>query len=139
MLHYTFSITYDDAVAKVKVLESCTLYELASVLLKSIGFDMDHSFGFHSDLKSPYAKNMKKQFTLFADNGDKSIESDTGVESTEVREAFHVGETLLFHFDYGDDWMFHVKCLAIESDSSKKKKPEILEVKGEFPEQYPEL
>lgn len=139
MLHYTFSITYDDAVAKVKVLESCTLYELASVLLQSIGFDMDHSFGFHSDLKSPYAKNMKKQFTLFADNGDKFIESDTGVETTEVREAFKKGEKLLFHFDYGDDWMFHVKCLAIESDSSKKKKPEILEIKGEFPEQYPEF
>ena len=139
MTHYTFSLTYDDAVAKVRVLESCTLFDLANILLTSIGFDMDHSFGFHSDLKSPYAKNMKKQFTLFADNGDKYIESDTGVESTEVRKAFKEGETLLFHFDYGDDWMFHVKCLSIESDSSRKKKPEILEVKGEFPEQYPEF
>ncbi|PQJ30175.1 IS1096 element passenger TnpR family protein [Rubritalea profundi] len=142
MAHHTYSITFgtgkDKAVAKVRVVETASLFELADVLLTAIGFDLDHAFGFHSSLKSPYDRNMKREFTAFADQGEGRLESDTGVESTKVCDVFSEGEKMLFHFDYGDDWIFIVQCLSIEKTNSRKRKPEILEVVGIFPEQYPD-
>lgn len=60
------------------------------------------------------------------------------IRVTEVNTVFSEGETLLFHFDYGDDWMFHVTCEKVETTKSRKRKPEILEVEGDLPEQYPD-
>lgn len=138
MTHHTFSISYNQAKAYVRVSETASLQELAEVLLESIGFEMDHAFGFHSNLKGPYAKNETKQFTLFSDHGDRNLDSDTGVENTAVNAVFSEKEVMLFHFDYGDDWRFIVTCEAIETTKSRKRKPEILEAPGEFPEQYPD-
>ena len=57
MTHHTYSITFgtgkDKAVAKVRVVKTASLFELADVLLTAIGFDLDHAFGFHSSLKNP--------------------------------------------------------------------------------------
>ena len=142
MTHHTYSLTYgsgkNKAVAKVRVLETASLFELADILLTAIGFDLDHAFGFYSSLKSPYDRNMKREFTFFADQGESRMDSDTGVKNTEVNTVFDEGDKMLFHFDYGEDWMFIVQCESIEKTTSHKRKPEILEVKGEFPEQYPD-
>ena len=81
---------------------------------------------------------MKREFTVFADQGEGRLECDTGVKDTEVCDVFTEGEKMLFHFDYGDDWIFIVQCLSIEKTNSRKQKPEILEVVGTFPEQYPD-
>lgn len=138
MTHYTFTLTHGKATARVRVIDYYSLYGLADVLLEAIGFDLDHAFGFHSNLSNPYARNEVKEYTLFADQGEERLPSDTGVEETEVCDVFSEGETMLFHFDYGDDWMFHVTCTAIETTKSRKRKPEILSVEGTFPEQYPD-
>lgn len=139
MIHYTFTLSYDDARASVRLAESATLYELADALLDAIGFELDHAFGFHSDLKSPYAQTMEREYTLFADQGERRLPSDTGVEKTTIREVFKEGDTMLFHFDYGDDWNFLVQCTAIEQSKSRKRKPETLQVVGRFPEQCPDV
>ncbi len=122
----------------MRVIETASLLELADILLESIGFDLDHAFGFHSGLSRPHTPNQQKEFTLFADQGEAFVDHDKGVENTEVNTVFSEDETLLFHFDYGDDWMFHVTCEKIETTKSRKRKPEILEVKGELPAQYPD-
>ena len=142
MTHYTFSITLgsgqDEAVAKIRVIEKTTLFDLADALLDAIGFEPDHAFGFHSNLESPYDQNMEREYTLFADQGERRLASDTGVEKTWISSVFESGDRMLFHFDYGDDWMFIVECLEVETTANGKRKPEVLEMKGEFPEQYPE-
>lgn len=142
MIHYTFSLTHgsgsEAAVVKVRMIADSTLFDLAEALLNGIGFDCDHAFGFHSDLKNPYAKNMRREYTLFADDGEGRIASDTGVENTGITEVFEVGDKMLFHFDYGDDWRFLVECVAVEEGVSRKRKPEVLEIVGEFPAQYEE-
>lgn len=142
MTHYTFSITYgsgrNKAVATVRVVENSTLFHLADALLHSIGFELDHAFGFHSSLKSPYDKNMEREYTLFADDGEGRLVSDTGVKKTQISDVFKPGDKMLFHFDYGDDWMFTVECLNVETTTSRKRKPEVLKIVGKFPEQYPD-
>ncbi|MFC5050817.1 hypothetical protein ACFPK9_09340 [Rubritalea spongiae] len=139
MTYYLFTLSCDESFARVRVTENTSLFDLAAVLLESIGFDLDHAFGFHSSPNGPYDRNETKEYTLFADQGDGRLDSDTGVENTPVSAAFSEKETMLFHFDYGDDWLFPVTCEAIETTSSRKRKPEILEVKGDFPVQYPPL
>ncbi|MFC4992300.1 IS1096 element passenger TnpR family protein [Rubritalea tangerina] len=139
MTYYTFSISYNDSFARVRVTKNTSLFDLAAILLEAIGFDLDHAFGFHSSPQGPYDRNETKEFTLFADQGEGKLASDTGVETTPVLAAFSEKETMLFHFDYGDDWLFPVTCQNIETTTSRKHKPEILEVKGDFPVQYPPL
>jgi hypothetical protein len=143
MIHYTFKLTFETeetpgSTAKVRLVECSTLTELADVLLAAINFDLDHAFGFHSDLKNPYAKNMKREYTVFADQGDPRMASDTGVEDTTINDVFKERTRMLFHFDYGDDWMFLVECITIEKTPSRRRRPQILEVIGAFPEQYPD-
>lgn len=142
MTHYTFTLTFgsgrDKAVATVRVIEYSTLFELADALLWAIDFELDHAFGFHSSLKSPYDKKMEREYTLFADQGEGRMSSDTGVENTLIGDVFAKGTKMLFHFDYGEDWMFIVKCTDVETTSSRRRKPEKLDIVGEFPEQYPD-
>lgn len=148
MTHYTFALSYEISdffdsdeptpVAKIRVIEDSTLFELADALLAAIDFDLDHAFGFHSDLRNPYAKNMEQEYTLFADQGEGRMPSDTGVERTYIHQVFQEGSKMLFHFDYGDDWHFLVQCPAIERTTNRKRKPEVVQISGNFPEQYPE-
>ena len=148
MIHYTFTLCYElseffhsdeqPPVATIRVIEDTTLFELADALLAAIDFDLDHAFGFHSDLRNPYAKNMKQEYTLFADQGEGRIPNDTGVERTFIHEVFEEGSKMLFHFDYGDDWQFLVQCTSIERTKSRKRKPEVIKISGSFPAQYPD-
>jgi hypothetical protein len=45
-----------------------------------------------------------------------------------------------FLFDYGDDWIFKVKLLAIQpvTNFDTKRFPVVLACKGEAPKQYPD-
>jgi Plasmid pRiA4b ORF-3-like protein len=49
-----------------------------------------------------------------------------------------VGESMVFHFDFGDDWMFDVKLEEIRPPDPKLKKPKLLESHGKAPKQYPD-
>lgn len=144
MKYYTFKLSYEKSFVRVSVIEKTTLADLAQLLLEAIDFELDHAFGFHSNLKNPYHHYMDKQFTLFSDHGEAESEADTGVKKTKVSSVFEEGEAMLFHFDYGEDWRFIVKCESIEKLKSEKgiiklrKNKEVLEIQGEFPEQYPE-
>jgi hypothetical protein len=48
-----------------------------------------------------------------------------------------VGESMTFHYDFGDDWRFNVKLERIDPPGSIKKLPRVLESHGKAPEQYP--
>ena len=47
------------------------------------------------------------------------------------------GQTMQFHFDFGDDWKFDVKLERIEPPGARIKAPRIMEKHGKSPEQYP--
>ncbi|HWG06411.1 MAG TPA: hypothetical protein VG271_15480 [Beijerinckiaceae bacterium] len=61
------------------------------------------------------------------------------VKKTKVGEAFPtVGYSLVFLFDYGDEWLFQVKLKGIGAKAPKIRYPRIVTSQGEAPEQYPE-
>ena len=139
MIHYTFTISYEKAKATVRLPGSAMLYDLAEALIDAVGFDLDHAFGFHSDLENPYAREMERSYTLFADHGEPSLKGDTGVANTRVDHVFDEDDLMLFHFDYGDDWRFLIECISIDDTKSRKRNAEVLKITGKFPEQYPDL
>ena len=65
---------------------SGSLEDLAAAIVNAFGFDLDHAFGFYSNLKGNYHKSPER-YELFADLG----EADEGVRSvrrTKLSTAF---------------------------------------------------
>ena len=131
---------YDDYKKKkitrvLDVIDGGSLYTLARTILDSYDFAFDHAFGFYDDLDDP-----KEFYTLFADmEGLDDPDPGLSVKKSKTGKAFsEVGKTFLFHFDYGDDWIFRVKCVDISPRDEKKKYPVLISKTGKPPEQYPD-
>ena len=134
MQNYTFTLqAFEDFSATVVLSGSCSLYELAETLIKALDFDFDHCFGFYDNLKDPYRS--KEKYTLFADIGE-SEDGEPGVKATLVQDVFQPGKRLCFLFDYGDDWMFPVRCDSVADSTAKRKSRKILTRTGTPPVQY---
>jgi hypothetical protein len=122
----------------IEIEGSNSLYRLAEAIVAAFGFDFDHAFGFYSGLKPATMMRTNPRYELFADMGD----ADPGVLSvkkTKVAQAFPaIGHTMLFLFDYGDDWLFRVTLEKTVKKTGKFRYPRIVATHGEAPEQYPD-
>jgi hypothetical protein len=122
----------------IEIEASKSLYQFAEAIVAAFGFDFDHAFGFYSGLKPATMMRVNPRYELFVDMGD----ADPGVLSvkkTKVAQAFPaVGHTMLFLFDYGDDWLFRVKLEQIGKRIGKVRYPRIVATGGEAPKQYPD-
>lgn len=66
---------------------------------------------------------------------------DEGPYTDEVRVGdvpLAIGGSMLFNFDFGDDWYFNLTLEQIEQPDAKLKNPKLLESHGEAPPQYPD-
>ncbi len=138
MKEYTFTIQYQDYIATVALTGDYSLYEFANIITDTVGFDFDHPFEFCNNLKNPYKST--ERYSVFADMDEPSEDEtpDPGVENTPVATAFEKGKTMLFHFDYGDDWFFLIRCTAIAETDKKSRSKKVIATKGTPPEQYPD-
>jgi hypothetical protein len=135
MPQYHFTIRIQDFSAKVALGGEWSLYEFAEFIIKTVGFDFDHCFEFCDNLKKPWESI--ERYTLFADIGEEA--DDPGVKHTATSSVFRPGRSMIFHFDYGDDWYFLVTCDAVEEAVAKRRFRKILSNEGTPPEQYPDL
>ena len=60
------------------------------------------------------------------------------MKKTQVADVFHRGRQMVFHFDYGDDWMFLLTCTEVKESAAKRRFKKVLSTKGIPPEQYPD-
>ena len=132
---YQFRIEHDEFTADLAVGGDCSLYALAELIIKAVGFDFDHAFEFCNNLKSPYRST--ERYTLFADIGEEA--DDPGVKKTRLSAVFRPGRRMVFHFDYGHDWFFLVTCTAIKDSKAKRAFKKIVATQGTPPEQYPDF
>lgn len=135
MQEYHFQIRHDDFSAELAVGGDCSLYALAELIVKAVGFDFDHAFEFCDNLKNPYRS--KERYTLFADIGEEA--DDPGVKKTRLSAVFRPRRKMVFHFDYGDDWFFLVTCTAVKESSAKRPFKKIVATDGTAPKQYPDF
>ncbi len=132
--HFTLTAP-DDFSAKVALSGTASLYNLAALLIKAVGFDFDHCFEFCDNLKDPYRS--KTRYTLFHDIGEGQP-GDRSVKKTLVQDVVKPGTRFCFRFDYGDDWMFLVRSDSVETVAAKRKVSRVLSRSGTPPEQHPD-
>jgi hypothetical protein len=114
-----------------------SLYVLAEAVVSSFNFDFDHAFGFYTGLTPAKIHKTFPKYELFSDMGDADPQV-LSVKKTRMSQAFpEVGHTMLFLFDYGDDWLFRVTLRTVGKKSAKTRYPRIVAKRGEAPVQYP--
>jgi pRiA4b ORF-3-like protein len=120
----------------IEIEPAASLYKLAEAIVSAFGFHFDHAFGFYSGLTDAAMFRGGPRYELFADMG----EADPGVLSvkkTKVGQAFlAVGHTMMFLFDYGDEWRFRVSLQSTGAKIAGARYPRVVATRGEAPEQY---
>ena len=114
-----------------------SLSRLAEAIIDAFDFDMDHAYGFYDNLKNHYKS--REVYTLFADMGMDDDPFNGNSVKIKVNKVFEIGKSMLFLFDYGDEWIFHVHCIEVKEADANVKYPLLVEAKGEAPEQYPDF
>jgi hypothetical protein len=121
---------------EIEIEGSRSLSDLAEAIVGAFDFDFDHAFGFYSKLTGPYHQS-PEQYELFADMEDTESDAES-VGGTKVAQAFAtVGKTMLFVFDYGDEWRFQVQLTALGEKKPKTRYPRLVAAVGDAPPQYP--
>ena len=120
---------------EIEVESRKTLSDLAEAIVHAFGFEFDHAFGFYSKLTGQDVMRAQPKYELFADMGEKTEAGS--VRKTRLADAFpDVGHTMLFMFDYGDDWRFVVEVIGMGETAPKARYPKVLKKVGRAPEQY---
>jgi hypothetical protein len=123
----------------IEIEPSESLYRLAEAIVTAFGFEFDHAFGFYSGLKPATLMRTLPRYELFADMGD-AAPGVGGVKKTRVSQAVaEIGQTMMFLFDYGDDWHFRVSLKAKGAKLAKVRYPRVVATRGDAPPQYPDL
>lgn len=122
----------------IEIEASESLYALAEAIVAAFGFDFDHAFGFYSNVAPSKMLCANPRYELFADMG----EADPGVLSvkkTKIARAFPaVGHTMIFLFDYGDEWLFNASVKGQGKKEARERYPRVIAAKSEAPPQYPD-
>jgi hypothetical protein len=105
-----------------------TLEVLANWILKSVEFDSDHLYEF----------NYRDRRGAACSIHHPSMDEGPWVTDINVADLpLEPGETMIFVFDFGDNWRFDVKLERIELPGARNQ-PRILERHGKAPRQYPD-
>ena len=104
------------------------LEELSDAILAAYEFDHDHlyqfiyinRFGGEDEVHHPYLE--EPPFTTEVRVGDLPLRP---------------GGTMIYHYDFGDDWRFVVTLEQIDPAPARQKKAKVLEKAGAAPDQYP--
>ncbi|HWE95582.1 MAG TPA: hypothetical protein VG269_16575 [Tepidisphaeraceae bacterium] len=127
---FVFKVSLGKIWRRIAVPAHCTLELVSDAILRSVKFDDDHLWTFKfpdrvggtAEVMHPYAAV------------DHNLPAGDEVEMGELPLA--VGEHMVFHFDFGDDWKFDMELEKIDPPKPKLKKPKLLESHGKAPEQY---
>ncbi len=120
---------------EIEVESRKTLSDLAEAIVHAFGFEFDHAFGFYSKLTGQDVMRSQPKYELFADMGETT--NAKSVRKSSMTDAFpDVGHTMLFMFDYGDDWRFVVAVIGMGQKAPKARYPKVLKKVGRAPEQY---
>ncbi|MFA5820373.1 MAG: plasmid pRiA4b ORF-3 family protein [Bacteroidales bacterium] len=125
---YIFKVSLEKNVwRKVKLSFNHSLHDLHLAIQGAFDFDNDHLYAFFMDGKR-YSRN-----AYHSPMGDEGPFADEAI----IGELeMYSGQKILYFFDYGDSWEFAVQLLKINEGELPPEKPEIIEIKGDAPEQY---
>jgi len=112
---------------RIAIPAGATLAELASAILDAVEFDHDHLHMFTYQNRFGVTEHINH---FYMDEGPWT--SEVLVGDTPLK----IGQAMAFLFDFGDWWEFEVALERVDPGMVLKK-PVVLEVQGEPPDQYP--
>ncbi|WP_202108641.1 IS1096 element passenger TnpR family protein [Succinivibrio dextrinosolvens] len=92
---------------------SATFEELCYEILDQFDFDYDHLYEFCMNNRPYSDENIQSAREAWSDRHDASV-------ITLNDEGLVKGRKFLFHYDYGDDWMFNVTVAKVLDDFDSK-------------------
>lgn len=122
----------------IEISSARSLEDLAEAITIAFDFEFDHPFGFYSTLSGPYDKSVERYESAADTKGGHS--STASAKQTTVAQAFaKAGKTLLFLFDYDEEWRFTVELRSLGKAAPETRFPRLLASVGDAPPQYPDL
>jgi hypothetical protein len=104
-----------------------TLDALSDSILGAYHFDSDH---LHEFSYRNHFGVLERIHHSYMDEGPWTSEALIGDLS------LRVGQTMVFHFDFGDDWRFDVTLEQVDPADESIQEPRVLDQHGKAPEQY---
>lgn len=128
---HVFKVSLEQKVwRRIAIPAKRSLADLADAILNVFGFDDDHAYSFY------YQNRFGKKVSAgYPEGMDEPAASEILLGDIPLP----IGTSILYHYDFGDDWRFDVLLESIESENHKMKKFKLLEKHGEAPEQYAEM
>src|SRR5215212_3313185 len=129
---HIFRVALQDAptiLREIEIASDKKLVDLAQAIVRAFDFQFDHAFGFYSALTGREVMRAQPKYEVFADMGER--DDSESVKRTRVADAFpEVGRTMLFLFDYRDDWRFVVEVIGRGEREPRARYPRVLKKVG---------
>lgn len=127
---YIFKVFLDKKTwRKIAISTEDVLESLANIILEAFEFDYDHLYRFIYKDRFGRTMNINHPYT----------EEDPITSEVKIGElSLKLGETMIYNYDFGDNWEFGVLLEAIEAFDPNLSEPKIIDSQGKSPDQYPD-
>jgi hypothetical protein len=113
---------------RLAVPPNCSLDGLAGAILDAFKFDSDHMYDFrYRDQRG------KPQVYNHPYTSEGPFTTEIAVGELEMA----IKDTMIFTFDYGDNWQFAVRLEQIEAKACRQQRVKVIASAGKAPAQYP--
>ncbi len=113
---------------RIAIPSNGNLEELSSAILKAYDFNNDH---LHEFIYTNHVGADERAYHHYMDEGPSTYEVLIG--DLPIQE----GASMVYRFDFGDEWRFDVTLEKIDADNDTVNEPTMLDERGKAPEQYP--
>ncbi|MEM7373577.1 MAG: plasmid pRiA4b ORF-3 family protein [Bacteroidota bacterium] len=130
--NYYFKVSFKYAPKiwrRIVIAATSSLHDLHQIIQLAIDFDDDHLYAFYLDNKLHSRRAYNHPWSQRPPYADDITLGELPIDE---------GHLFMYYFDFGDSWEFEVVLEKIEKDKPAYMAPQVLESKGEAPEQYPD-
>lgn len=126
---YVFKVTLRKNLwRRLAIRADSTFDRLAHSIIDAYAFDHDHLYMFEYKSRRGTYRHL---YHPYMDEGPWASDVLIG------EAPLHLGQMLIFTYDFGDNWQFEVALEEITQPEPDETYPRVLEAQGEPPEQYP--
>lgn len=126
---YIFKVSLGEVWRQIAIYSDLTLEDLTDAILVSFDFDRDHLYSY-------YYKDLFGN--MIEVNSPNSFDEPFTTDVLIGEISIHVGKSMKFLYDFGDNWEFQVTLEEIRQERKKLKYPKIIDEHGKAPDQYPD-
>ena len=125
---YTWRVSVGKPWRRIEIPGELSLESLAAAILNAFDFDNDHLY--HFEYRDQ--RGQKIEIVCPQINDASQWADEVAIQDLPLAE----GSTMIFVFDYGDNWQFTLKLESVTEVDPKLKGPKVIQRSGKSPVQY---